>query len=159
LCESVADGNGGEGSRERIKAVLDSLVDRSLMIREGTSYLSLAIPVGDYQPGPEAWGRFQTFLRKRGEAIRQESFLSRVRLREIAADQMVSVEEVEATVEGPRKKADQGPCPGRFPDLTFPFRSSTGTRGSPCLSRGSSPGMQEPAREEVSGDWPARALK
>jgi ribosomal peptide maturation radical SAM protein 1 len=86
VCRSVANGNGGDGLREEVGAVLDSLVERLLMIREGSSFLSLAIPVGDYRPRPEAWGRFQTFLKKRAEANRFQTLMARVTVREMSED-------------------------------------------------------------------------
>ena len=45
-------------SATELEALFDPLLKRGLMVREGMSYLSLAIPVGEYSPGvgrpPEA---------------------------------------------------------------------------------------------------------
>lgn len=44
-------------SSSSVQAQLDALVERQLMIREGGSYLSLALPVGAYRPPRHAWRR------------------------------------------------------------------------------------------------------
>lgn len=52
-------------STERIIELLDDLVARKIMIREGNKYLSLAVPVGDYGPTAASNAAFLEFLRER----------------------------------------------------------------------------------------------
>ncbi len=56
-------------SQEQITRRLDWMVSRKLMIRDGSRYLSLAIPVGEYQPGPKDLVRFQQAIRKGGTRV------------------------------------------------------------------------------------------
>ena len=81
-------------ARRRVQDALNSLVDRCLMVREGSSYLSLAIPVGEYRPGPDAWRSFKTFLTKREESSRLEKLMSRVRLMESRSEAKISPDEM-----------------------------------------------------------------
>ena len=46
-------------SATELEALFDPLLKRGLMVREGTSYLSLAIPVGEYSPGAAARRKLQ----------------------------------------------------------------------------------------------------
>ena len=45
-----------------LEALLDPLLKRDMMVQEGTSYLSLAIPVGEYSPGAAARRKLQHLL-------------------------------------------------------------------------------------------------
>jgi ribosomal peptide maturation radical SAM protein 1 len=49
-------------SATELDALLDPLLERGLMVREGTSYLSLAIPVGEYSPGVATRQKLQHLL-------------------------------------------------------------------------------------------------
>ncbi|MBN1219834.1 MAG: RiPP maturation radical SAM C-methyltransferase [Anaerolineae bacterium] len=47
-----------------VETTLNSLVEQGLMLTEGQSYLSLAIPIGEYQPGPANQQNYQHLLHK-----------------------------------------------------------------------------------------------
>jgi hypothetical protein len=98
LYRLLGEESGGVALREQIQEVLQSLVDRSLMIREGNFYLSLAIPVGDYRPRPEAWERFQAFLKKREDASKMQALMARVKLGELPGDARVSMDELKGAI-------------------------------------------------------------
>jgi hypothetical protein len=49
-------------SATELDALLEPLLDRGLMVREGMSYLSLAISVGEYSPGVAARRKLQHLL-------------------------------------------------------------------------------------------------
>jgi ribosomal peptide maturation radical SAM protein 1 len=49
-------------SATELDALLEPLLDRGLMVREGMSYLSLAIPLGEYSPGVAARQKLQHLL-------------------------------------------------------------------------------------------------
>ncbi len=49
-------------SAVELEVLLDPLLKRGLMVQEGTSYLSLAIPVGEYSPGAAARRKLQHLL-------------------------------------------------------------------------------------------------
>jgi hypothetical protein len=56
-------------SQDAITRRLTRMVDRGLMLRDGQRYLALAIPVGDYQPGPRSRARFRRAIRKIGKRV------------------------------------------------------------------------------------------
>lgn len=99
LCRSIEGKNSSQELMVQIQAYLNSLVERLLMIREGNLYLSLAIPVGDYHPAPENWGRFQAFLKKMEESSRMEKLMDKINLKEISADVRIGEEEIKRAME------------------------------------------------------------
>lgn len=56
----------GPASGPEVEAVLEPLLARGLMVRDRTSYLSLAVPVGDYAPPAASLARFHAMLGQRG---------------------------------------------------------------------------------------------
>lgn len=54
---------------ERVEQRLEWMVGRKLMIRDGTRYLALAVPIGDYQPGPKQRSRFRRAIRNIGARV------------------------------------------------------------------------------------------
>jgi ribosomal peptide maturation radical SAM protein 1 len=56
-------------SPDDITRRLTRMVDLGLILRDGQRYLALAIPVGDYQPGPRSRARFRRAIRKIGKRV------------------------------------------------------------------------------------------
>jgi ribosomal peptide maturation radical SAM protein 1 len=54
---------GTEENEAEIQSILASLLKKNLLIRENNSYLSLAVPVGAYRPGPEIMKKLVTSLK------------------------------------------------------------------------------------------------
>ena len=55
------------GSESDIQSVLEPIVNRGLMLHDQKSYLSLAIPLGVYQPKGDALQKFCEILEKLGK--------------------------------------------------------------------------------------------
>lgn len=49
-----------------VEAVLQPLLDRGVMVRDRTSYLSLAVPMGEYAPPATSLARFHALMGQRG---------------------------------------------------------------------------------------------
>jgi ribosomal peptide maturation radical SAM protein 1 len=60
-----------EADETEINIMLDSLISKSLMIRENNSYLSLAIPLGAYSPNQEIMKKLVMTLKNRPEGDNQ----------------------------------------------------------------------------------------
>lgn len=58
LAQLAADATASTASREAIEDVLAPLVGRGLMVRDGDSFLSLAVPLGEYSPSEAILERF-----------------------------------------------------------------------------------------------------
>jgi len=86
--------NGGECSKEEVERTLQPLLDRKLMIREGNSYLSLAIPLGTYIPRRGTFEKFQKHLIKIDELSSQESLMAKINLRELPTGVTIGKEEM-----------------------------------------------------------------
>jgi len=56
----------------KVAEMLRPLVERKLMVQDGSSYLSLALPLGEYSPSAEVLERFQALLRSLGEVSQNE---------------------------------------------------------------------------------------
>ena len=94
LQRTARERNGTEYSKREIEELLRPILDRGLMIREGSRYLSLAIPVGEYQPRPQAWARFQKHLQAMAEMACQQALMARITMEELPSDQTVGTEEI-----------------------------------------------------------------
>ncbi|MEO8076248.1 MAG: RiPP maturation radical SAM C-methyltransferase [Acidobacteriota bacterium] len=66
LEEAAGEMLGRPVSTTEILEHLQPLADRGLMVSEGRSWLSLAIPLGEYSPGPEALQRMQRLIASSG---------------------------------------------------------------------------------------------
>jgi ribosomal peptide maturation radical SAM protein 1 len=106
LLKMVGKLNGGECSKEDIEKILQPLVDSKLMIREGHSYLSLAIPLGAYFPSKGTFERFQKHLEKIDELSSQESLMAKINLRELPTGVTVGKEEMKKSLRPDRKGGD-----------------------------------------------------
>jgi len=62
-CDAIADGGLLEPAE---RARLDAMVDRGLMLHDGGKYLSLAVPLGEYQPSGTAAARLRSMIAARG---------------------------------------------------------------------------------------------
>jgi ribosomal peptide maturation radical SAM protein 1 len=98
LLKIVGKLNGGECPKEDIEKILRPLVERKLMIREGNSYLSLAIPLGAYFPRNGTFERFQKHLKKIDELSSQESLMAKINIRELPKGVTVGKEEMKKSI-------------------------------------------------------------
>lgn len=69
LAQSVASEPGGPISPEEVTRRLEPLLERGLMVRDGSRYLALAIPLATYSPSPAAVRRFFELARTIGRRI------------------------------------------------------------------------------------------
>lgn len=69
LAESVRSSHGGPLSPEEVARRLEPLLERGLMVREGTRYLALAIPLANYSPPAPAVLRFYHLVRSFGRKV------------------------------------------------------------------------------------------
>jgi hypothetical protein len=66
-CDAITDASALDpSSAERLQAI----ASRGLMINEGAKYLSLAVPIGEYQPSHEAMKRLRPVIATIGAAER-----------------------------------------------------------------------------------------
>jgi len=86
------------GSRALIREQLDELVERGLVIRDGAKYLSLAVPVGEYRPRPDAFGRFQQSLAERARRGACEALASKLAMVDEPPGTKVGVAELSAAL-------------------------------------------------------------
>jgi hypothetical protein len=98
LQRTVSKVSGREFSREEIRQILQPLIDKNLMIREGHSYLSLAIPLGAYSPHKGALDRFQKHLNKLEELSSQELLMENVRLKDFSGEDKINDEELKKSL-------------------------------------------------------------
>jgi ribosomal peptide maturation radical SAM protein 1 len=68
--KKVAENTGRSLTVERLESVLQPFLDLGLMVRENSSYLSLAIPLGVYRPKARVLQRFAALITRLG--IRQK---------------------------------------------------------------------------------------
>ena len=64
------------------------------MIREGSRYLALTIPVGEYRPRPEAWAQFHKHLCAMEEMTLRQALMARITIEELPCDLTVGTEEI-----------------------------------------------------------------
>jgi hypothetical protein len=57
---------GPAPSPDALEQALQPLVDRGLVLREGSRYLALAIPLGEYTPSAATRRRFSSLIRRLG---------------------------------------------------------------------------------------------
>lgn len=81
-------------SKARVEQLLQPLVEKGLMIREGDSYLSLALRVGDYVPRREVFERFQRSLQRMRMTKQHEGLMKKIRIKELLKDLEVGKEEM-----------------------------------------------------------------
>jgi ribosomal peptide maturation radical SAM protein 1 len=70
LCGLAAGTDGMALPVDVVRQQLRPLVDRGLMVTDGTRYLSLAIPVGEYMPSSEVLSRFWQLVDRMGRRRR-----------------------------------------------------------------------------------------
>jgi len=85
---------GKDYSQEMIEQLLQPIIDSYLMIRDGNSYLSLAIPVGNYIPERKEFGRFQRYLHELEIQNRHEALMKKIKIKEISKDLKINEEEI-----------------------------------------------------------------
>lgn len=67
-------------SQEQVLRLLRPILDRGLMLQDGGSLVSLAVPVGVYAPRPASWQRFRRCFRNRVDLARQEAVMASIRI-------------------------------------------------------------------------------
>ncbi len=70
LTEAMASRTGENITPAEVERRLEPLLHRGLMMRDGSRYLALAIPLGDYSPPVEAVERFRQLARRVGRRVR-----------------------------------------------------------------------------------------
>jgi ribosomal peptide maturation radical SAM protein 1 len=71
LVEHLEQGAVGRLSPGTVEGRLQPLVERGLLVRDGSRYLALAVPLGEYSPPPPAVERFYDVVRVVGSRIRR----------------------------------------------------------------------------------------
>lgn len=69
LQKLVHRGTGKTISEEELQESLDQLVQKGLLYREGSSYLGLAVPLGDYSPSAGVLAKLRRTVAALGEAV------------------------------------------------------------------------------------------
>ncbi len=69
LAESVASAGAGPITPEAVARRLEPLLQRGLVVRDGSRYLALAIPLAEYSPPPRAVERFYEVARALGRRV------------------------------------------------------------------------------------------
>ncbi len=70
-----------EASDQDVEKLLQSLSDRGLMVKDGNSYVSLAIPLGEYSPSLSVLQKFDELIHKLGKESKGEVIISFDRIR------------------------------------------------------------------------------
>lgn len=68
LAKVIRRSTGKEVPPEELQRILDQLVARGLLYREGSSYLGLAVPLGDYSPSAGVLAKLRQTIAAMGEA-------------------------------------------------------------------------------------------
>lgn len=63
---------------EELQSILDQLVDRGLLYREGSSYLTLAIPLGEYSPPAGVLAKLRRTVAALGQAVGERMVISHI---------------------------------------------------------------------------------
>jgi ribosomal peptide maturation radical SAM protein 1 len=69
LGERLEQDAAGRLPADAIEQRLEPLVHRGLLVRDGSRYLALAVPLGEYSPPARALMRFYDLIRKRGRRV------------------------------------------------------------------------------------------
>jgi ribosomal peptide maturation radical SAM protein 1 len=70
LAESVESSGGGAISPEDVARRLEPFLERGLMVKDGSRYLALAVPLAEYSPPAAAVERFYDLARTLGRRVR-----------------------------------------------------------------------------------------
>lgn len=97
-------------SKEEIEQELQPIMDKHLIIKDGDSYLSLAIPVGDYVPKRAAFERFQRLLDRMEINKQHETLTKKIKIKEVSKDFRVSKEEIACASGYARSIGNQSIC-------------------------------------------------
>jgi ribosomal peptide maturation radical SAM protein 1 len=80
LTHLAAEATSSHASREAVEGLLLPLVDRGLLVRDGNTFLSLAIPLGDYSPSEAVLDRFHRLVETIGATTDEVVVLQGLRL-------------------------------------------------------------------------------
>ena len=126
LAEAVASSPGGPISPEEIGRRLEPLLERGLMVKDGSRYLALAIPLAEYSPPAPAVERFYDLARTLGRRVRGGWVVS------LDAVQVAAIPRSRASRARPRRRGP--PRRRRFGRLTA-SQFSIGARGEVRIRR------------------------
>ena len=118
--------------RRRAPSGCRRIAGRGLMLNEGAKYLSLAVPVGDYQPSREAMKRLRPLFatpRRRGSPARQSSF----HVRQSSTNRRLDGEEEGWKEEG--RNQEEGGRRRRRPRRRRSRSATSSTKASPASRR------------------------
>ena len=77
LTHLAAEATASHASREAVEVLLAPLVERGLLVRDGNTFLSLAIPLGDYSPSEAVLDRFHQLVDTMGTTTNDVVVLER----------------------------------------------------------------------------------
>jgi hypothetical protein len=69
LAEILAQETGETFTEAEAAEAVQPLIDQDLLVRDGSYYLALAIPLGEYSPTPRILERLQEVKQKLGAAV------------------------------------------------------------------------------------------
>lgn len=82
-----------------VEEIMGHLLESHLMIKDGHGYLSLAIPVGDYQPKKEALEGFRIYLQAMEMRTRDRLVMKRTKMHDLPRDKKIGKEELHKAME------------------------------------------------------------
>lgn len=91
----VTGQTGRQDSYEKFEQLLQPMLNRYLMVREGNKYLSLAIPVGIYSPRPESIERIQRYTHNVDTVKQQQALMENIKLSELPRQLKIGKREME----------------------------------------------------------------
>jgi ribosomal peptide maturation radical SAM protein 1 len=97
-------------SEEEVEKLVEPVMSKHLMMRDGDCYISLAIPVGDYVPKREEFERFQGYLHEMEVKNQNEALMKKVKIKEVSKDFRVSKEEIACASGYARSIGNQSIC-------------------------------------------------
>jgi ribosomal peptide maturation radical SAM protein 1 len=90
---------GKKRTQVEVEKILSPILESQLMIKDGHSYLSLAIPVGDYKPKKEDFEKFGKYLQAMEMSKQDKSLMERTKAIELLRDIKISKEEIHGALE------------------------------------------------------------
>ena len=98
LKEIAENYTGKRRTHAEVEEILSPILESQLMIKDGHSYLSLAIPIGDYKPKKEAFEKFVEFLQAMEMSKQDKSLMERTKVIDLPRDIKISNEEIHRTL-------------------------------------------------------------
>jgi hypothetical protein len=98
LKEIAENYTGKRRTQVEVEEILSPILEGQLMIKDGHSYLSLAIPIGDYKPKKEAFEKFVEYLQAQEMSEQDKSLVERTKVIDLPRDIKISNEEIHRTL-------------------------------------------------------------